>query len=69
MKIFYIALILILNGCASAEDLIAALKLEQGEIGAVCVRGSIDINPNPFATTNVVFVYSEHSEGEPPADC
>ena len=69
MKIFYIAIMIILGSCTSSEDLLNSLKLEEGEIGAVCVRGSIDINPNPFVTTSVAFVYREYSEGELPIDC
>ena len=58
-----------LAGCTNGIELIDSLKLEDGEIGAVCVRGSIDINPNPLVTSSVAFVYSEHSEGEEPIDC
>lgn len=61
--------LLLLAGCSSGVDIISALKLEAGELGSVCVRGNIDINPNPLVTTSVAFVYKEHSEGEAIPEC
>lgn len=69
MKIIYLIVLLVLGGCSNGMELINSLKLEDGEIGAVCVRGDMDINSNPFVQSNVSFAYSEHSEGEEPIDC
>ena len=69
MKIIYLIVLLVLGSCGANMELINSLKLEEGERGAVCVRGELDMNANPFVTSNVSFAYSEHSEGEEPIDC
>jgi len=67
--VILLTLSLMLAGCASGLDLINSLKLEEGELGSVCVRGNIDVNPSPFITSRVAFVYKEHSEGEESPEC
>lgn len=71
MKYFTFAVALLLAGCAtSAEDLIKAVQLEDGEIGSVCLRANLDTNPNPFVTALVSFVYREKSGDDiPDPDC
>lgn len=66
-----ILFLLLLSGCTSlgTDSVIGQLKLEEGEFGSVCVRGQIDLNPIPFMTSNALFVYKEHSEGEESPDC
>ncbi len=66
--LFMAALALSLMSCTGTgiEAALSQLKLEAGEKGSVCMRGNIDINQNPFVTTNVSFLYWEHT-GEPTA--
>lgn len=74
MKTKIIALlvsVLICTGCASQlDEMIQAVQLEEGEVGSVCLRATIDTNPNPFAMALVTFVYREKSsEQVPNPDC
>lgn len=68
-KTILLFMAVLISGCAN-DALLSQLRLEDGEIGSICVRGSIDLNPVPFMTSTANFVYKESSSLEyPPAEC